>query len=98
MYIIQREDLEGSSYHPVQYQSHRKECWEESYIAVPKNLEERVVKSGGYCHLLIQEDTLLDIEEWKPPELLPPATAIEGLEELLLEQEYRLILLEWGVV
>lgn len=98
MYIIQREALEGSVYHPIQYQSHRKECWEESYIAVPRDLEERVTRSGGYCHLLIREDTLIDIEELTPAEIPQSTTEIEDLEAIVVEQEYRLILLEWGVV
>ena len=80
MLIIERNSADGK-FHHFQSQSHRTECWMDGYIEVPTELETKVYESGGYCELIIKNDTLVDVilhPEWKPEEIKEP-TALEQL-------------------
>ena len=61
MTIIQIEPLETGQ-HPIQSQSHRHSCWLEGWIAVPKNLEQKVWDSLGYCNLIIENNKLIAVQ------------------------------------
>ena len=47
--------------HLIESQSHRKECWLDGYIAVPLELEQKVLNCLGYCDLVINDGVLTDI-------------------------------------
>lgn len=98
MTIIQIAPMEGTSYHLMQSQNHRESVWLEGYIAVPGELEETVHACFGHCDLVIEGGVLTDVH----PIALPlPAPAVPSAEDdtaaLLVNQEYRMILLELGV-
>lgn len=67
MLIIQIEAKEDGL-HPFQSQSHRKECWLDGYIAVPKELKSKVIAGAGYCDLVIEDEILVDIIPTEKPE------------------------------
>jgi len=98
MHIIKITPLEGADFHPIQSQSHRNSCWLDGYIAVPEHLVGKAVESSGFCHLVIQDDILVDIEPRSMPEPAPrEPTPEEDREGMLVDHEYRLTLLELGV-
>ena len=86
MYIIQIEKQEDAGYHCIQSQSHRTACWQEGYIAVPKELEQVVIESEGYCDLHIENNVLVNVA-------LTPKSQ-QDVQYLLLDHEYRLALIE----
>ena len=61
--------------HGLQSQSDRTECWLDGWIAVPKDLEDKVWETLGWCDLQIEDGILIDvIPREKPtsdPELFP---------------------------
>ena len=93
--LAARED----SGHGLQSQSHRTENWMgEGWIEVPPQLEQAAWDCCGYCNLEIQDGKLVGITPVeRPPEPEPEPTAEEDLAGLLVDQEYRLTLLELGV-
>lgn len=86
MFIIKVEP-EESGFHLFQSQSHRTECWEEGYIAVPPELESQVMECMGWCDLTIEDGVLTGITPIPrpdPPEPEPqPASDTEILNILL---------------
>jgi len=98
MTMIQIAPMEGTSYHLVQSQSHRESCWLEGYIAVPEELEEKIYACAAHGDLVIEGGVLTDI---LPIELPLPAHVEPSAEEdtaaMLMDLEYRLILVEMGV-
>lgn len=97
LYIIQIDPMEGTSYHPVQSQSHREECWLEGYLALPEQLVEKAVSCGGNCELVIEDGALVDLVPI-PVEAVPEEPSPEGdTEAMLVDHELRLTLLELGV-
>ena len=96
--IIQVDAME-SGMHGLQSQSGRTECWLEGWIAVPEELEAEVWASGGWCDLTIQDGVLVAITPTeRPAEPEPEPTAQEDAEAMLVDHEYRLTLLELGIV
>ncbi|MCI8478998.1 MAG: toxin-antitoxin system toxin subunit [Oscillospiraceae bacterium] len=85
--------------HGLQSQSHRTENWMgEEWIEVPPQLEQAVWDCCGYCTLDIQDGKLVGVTPVdRPPEPEPEPTPEEDLAGLLIDQEYRLTLLELGV-
>ena len=75
MYIIKIEENNGL--HLIQSQSHRKSCWLDGYIEVPQEIKDKVVASGGYCDLVIENDVLVDILPKDKPERDNPEVAEE---------------------
>ena len=89
-----------NNFHPFEFQSHRDECWLQGYIEVPKKLEKALVDSNGFCDLVIEGKTLTNIiprPDCKPAEVPVVLTREDEIEALLVEQEYKLTLLELGV-
>lgn len=92
MLTIIKLDADGQGRRDIQSQSHRTECWEEGYIAVPPRLEADVWACMGWCELVIDEETgvLTDIipgEKPEPPEPEPleleqPPTVEERLSDI----------------
>lgn len=69
---------------PMEYQSHRTECWQEGYIAVPSHLEKAATDSGGWCTLDIVDGELRAIYPApRPPEPEPEPTTDELMDILL---------------
>lgn len=102
MTIIQIEGESGS--HAIQSQSGRSVCWVDGYIEVPAFLEEIAWESSGWCDLDIQHGKLVGIIPKEKPNIQDPEpeeptmpNPIEALEEIVVDQEYRLTLLELGV-
>ena len=89
-----------NNFHPFESQTYRDKCWLNGYMEVPKNLEKALVDSNGYCDLIIEDGVLTDIiprPDCKPIMPPTPLTREEEIEALLVDQEYRLTLLELGV-
>lgn len=90
MLIIEINSTDNK-FHHFQSQSHRKECWLDGHIEVPKELESKVYESGGYCELIIKNDILIDVilhPEWKPdetPESEPKPSDIDDFANAILE-------------
>lgn len=97
MLIIQREAQGEPGFHPFQSQSHRTECWLEGYVEVPTHLADKVMASGGWCDLTLEDGILMEVTPTAPPEQesLPDPEA--DRDEMLIDLEYRLTLLELGV-
>lgn len=92
MLIIEINSADGK-FHRFQSQSHREECWIEGYIEVPKELEVKVFKNGGFCELIIENDILVDVishPEWRPEEIKEPT----ALEQLRADIDYIAIMAE----
>ena len=80
--IIKRE-ADGQGRHDIQSQSHRTECWEEGYIAVPPRLEADVWACMGWCELVIEDGVLTGITPTeRPPEPEPEPTVEERLNDI----------------
>ena len=89
-----------NNFHSFEFQSHRNECWLRGYIEVPKNLESLVVDSKGYCDLIIEGGVLTNViprSDCKPNAPTASLTREDEIETMLIEQEYRLTLIELGV-
>lgn len=73
--------------HGLQSQSHRTECWLPGWTAVPKELEEAVWASGGYCELTLDGKgnltAVTPIERPQSPEPEPT-----GEEKLRADVDY----------
>lgn len=91
MTIIQIEPLETGQ-HPIQSQSHRHSCWLEGWIAVPKNLEQKVWDSLGYCNLIIENNKLIDIEVLEKPSFEKPQYQPTEQEQLRADIDYLAIM------
>lgn len=90
-----------NNFHSFESQSNRAECWMEGYIEVPKELEIKLITSKGYCDLIIEEGVLKNI--LPRPEYIPideekgETTELDDINAILIDQEYKLTLLELGV-
>ena len=93
--------IDGENYfHPFEFQSHRDECWLQGYIEVPNKFEKVLIESKGFCDLVIEDGVLINITprpDCKPDTDIIILTREDEIEALLVEQEYRLTLLELGV-
>ena len=98
MLIAKIKDDNG--FHSSEFQEGRNICWVDGYIEVPKHLENTFILSKGFCDLIIKDGVLTDIVP-RPdyePEIEPNVlTREDEIEALLIDQEYRLTLLELGV-
>lgn len=64
----------------VQSQSHRTECWLESWVEVPGELTQAVWDCGGYCELTLEEGRLVGITPTERPQpSMPEPTETERL-------------------
>lgn len=76
--IIEIEAREDGG-HGLQSQSHRTECWQEGWVAVPPALERAVRECGGYCTLeLNEEGELVGITPTARPEPEPEPAALNA--------------------
>ena len=83
MYIIKIEPNENG-FHPIESQSHRTECWLDSYIEIPSELVGKVVATGGYCDLAIEDGVLVGVTPTeRPAEPEPNPTTEEILNAML---------------
>ena len=99
MTIIQIEPNEGTQYHPTETQSHRTACWLAGYLAVPEELVQTVQESCGHGTLQIEGETLVGFTPLPLPPTKPAKpTAEEDRDGLLVSLEYRLMLIELGLV
>jgi len=96
MLIIKIEPQE-SGQHLFQSQSHRTECWEEGYVAVPPEREADVMVCMGYGDLTVEDGAFVDFVPH--PELIPipEEDNIPTTEERVAELEEALDLLLSGV-
>jgi len=85
--IISNERNELGFY-TIETQSHRTECWEDGYIAVPEHLSDVAWACMGYCDLVIEDGVLVDIiptERPAEPGPLPdPEPTADELMNILL--------------
>ena len=63
--------------HGLESQSHRTECWQEGWIAVPEELAETAWACRGYCDLTIVDGVLTGITPKDPPPLPEPEPSAE---------------------
>lgn len=86
LYIIKTEPLENN-FHPFESQSNRTKCWMDGYIAVPPNLVEKVVATGGYCDLIIEGGVLVGVtptEKHGPDPVTEPDPTTDDILNALL--------------
>ena len=82
MLTIIKIEADGQGRHDIQSQSHRTECWEEGYIAVPPRLEADVWACMGWCELVIEDGVLTGITPTeRPPEPEQPPGHLCGPAE-----------------
>ena len=97
MIIVKIDSTDG--FHTSECQSGRTQCWKEGYIEIPRNLENKFLLSKGYCELIFKEGVLEDIVP--RPEHVTKNTShtseIDDIYTMLIDQEYRLTLVELGV-
>ena len=89
-----------NNFHTFEFQSQRDSCWIEGYIEVPESLEDILVDSNGFCDLIIENGILADIiprPDCKPNTIITVLTREDEVDAMLIEQEYKLTLLELGV-
>ena len=96
MTIIKQEKVNGL--HPVQKQSGRTKNWMgPGWVEVPEHLVSTAFSSGGYCELVLEHGALTNLViTQQPPQ--PEPTAEEDTDAMLVDHEYRLTLLELGLV
>lgn len=97
--LIVKINAEGDL-HPFEFQNHREKCWLQGYIEVPRNLEGALVNSNGFCDLVIEDGALVDIIPRPDCNLnteLATLTREDEIDAILIDQEYRLTLIELGV-
>ena len=97
--VIVKIDGENN-FHPFEFQSHRDKCWLQGYIEVPNKFERVLIESNGFCDLVIEDGVLTNIiprPDCKPDTPLNSLTREDEIEALLVEQDYRLTLIELGV-
>ncbi|MBP1758542.1 MAG: hypothetical protein H6Q61_791 [Firmicutes bacterium] len=97
MFIIRKESLHESGFHPFESQSHRKECWLEDYVEVPEHLVALVLESCGWCDLTLYDDVLTGVMLTAKPEQVHVSTPEQDRDEMLVDLAYRATLLELGV-
>ena len=98
MIIVKTEAING--FHPYEFQSGRTECWQHGYIEVPKDIEGALITSKGYCDLVIEDGTLINVvhrPDYEPTTPRVLLTREDEIEAFLIEQVYKLTLLELGV-
>lgn len=98
MLIVKIDAFNG--FHTSEFQSGREQCWKDGYIEVPKKLENKFEISKGYCDLNIKEGILVDIiphPEREPEDNDSSRSEMDDILSLLIDQEYRLTLMELGV-
>lgn len=79
----------NNGHHPIEFQSHRNDCWLDGYIIVPSNLENKAWESRGWCDLDIIDGVLVDIiPTEQPPEPESPNTS--DLAEIQLATSFML--------
>lgn len=87
--------------HYFEFQSGRNECWLDGYVEVPKSLEHNLITSQGYCDLVIEDGLLKNIIprlEYMPVEIESnEVITLNEINAMLVDQEYRLTMLEAGV-
>ena len=86
LYIIKIEPTENN-FHPFESQSHRTKCWQDGYIAVPPELVEEVVATGGYCDLIIEDGVLVSVtptEKHEPEPVPEPEPTTDDILNALL--------------
>ncbi len=98
MYMIQIAPQEGTKHHPIQSQSHREAPWIPGYIEIPEGLVSKAEASLGWCDLVIAEGVLVDIIPLLFPQEEAPPSPQEDMETMMVDHEYRLTLLELGVM
>lgn len=81
MTIIKIESINGL--HPIESQSHRRTCWQDSYIEVPPHLIAAVWATGGHCDLTIEGGVLTGITPLPIPE---PEVDVEALRAAKLAE------------
>lgn len=83
MFIIKIE-ADKNGRHPMQSQSHRKECWLDGFISIPEELEDSALSCDGYCDLIIEGGILKGITPCieRRPKKEEPITAEERLAAL----------------
>lgn len=92
MLIIKINQEDESGQHQIQSQTGKTECWFEGWIAVPENLEHKVWGCLGYCDLVIEGDTLIDIIPREAPETEETtASKIKALKAQLEATDYKII-------
>lgn len=97
LYIIKIQG-DSNNYHAWQAQSGRTECWVDGYVSVPQNLISVLLSCQGYCELEITGDLLTNIIPLEPPIIPAEPTEIDDINALLVDHEYRLTLIELGVI
>ena len=97
MFIIQIEPLDGTSFHPFQSQSHRRECWLEGYVEVPEHLIAAVMDSGGWCELTLNDDVLTEARLAARPEPASEPTPDEDRDAMLVDLMTEVALLKLGI-
>ena len=71
--------------HNLEFQSHRDECWMEGYIAVPSELESRVIACKGYCDIVIKDGVMVGMTE--RPDLEPEPVPDEPTQLDIIEAQ-----------
>lgn len=98
MLIVKIDAVDG--FHSSEFQNGRTQCWKDGYIEVPLNLKNKFLDSKGYCDLIIKNGVLIDVIP-SPDRIISnsnrPSNEIDVIYTMLIEQEYKLTLLELGV-
>ena len=98
MLIVKIDAVDG--FHSSEFQNGRIQCWKDGYIEVPLNLKNKFMDSKGYCDLIIKNDVLIDVIP-SPNRVTSNSnrqnSEIDAIYAMLIEQEYKLTLLELGV-
>lgn len=87
--------------HEVEWNSTHHENWKgDGWVVVPPELEQTVLSSCGYCNLSFDENgNLIGITPTDKPEAKKffQPTAQDDIATMMIDQEYRLTLLELGL-
>lgn len=79
MLTIIKITADSKGFHTVESQSHRTECWMDGWVAVPKNLVEKVMDCCGCCDLVMAGDSLVDVVPHQQPDVVTEPSEMERL-------------------
>ena len=88
MLIVKIDSNDG--FHPSEFQYGRVRCWKDGYIEVPKNLEDVLMDTKGYCDLVVDGEALINVipQPDREPKISEEDFEVTAIEQLRADIDY----------